>query len=661
MKLSTLIAKNFMPYRDPVTVEFPADDHQNVMLVFGDNMRGKTSLLNALRWGFYGKAMGRHSRPIPLQKLVNRDGARMDDWDVEVFLKFEANGREYELRRTATRRSHVATPSRPEDFIVATHLTRDGVVIAGDQVEAEINNFAPEQVARFFLFDGELLGEYEELLIEGSEQGRQIKEAIEQVLGVPALTNGRAELGAILKAATKKQTQEMAHVKGLERSAANMSSLTTRLESQEKDLTGLQEKIAKTRDERISLEDDLEQAASLLAHKANLDAAQKSAEEATDTLRHKRQERHGILSSAWRDMLDAKLDARRKVLRDRQKQSEELLKKSIRLEDKIQDIGSALDQKECPTCSQPFPEEDREKLGTQLGLLESKYKKLLVESSDLPDGASELALLDEIRGINAQDRIKEIDRDIRAAEVKLQRAENDIERAHENIAGHDTAELARKRVLLQEKLKEEGRLTEAIKQGEKEIAKTNDELAVARKSIEGLAGAGSQRSTIKARLVGDVESCFAASVERLRDKLRERVQELASNSFKEMTTQQSYRGLEINENYGLSIIDSVGQPVSIRSAGAEQVVALSLIDGLNRTGRSIGPVVMDTPFGRLDPHHRDNILRYLPTVTSQFVLLVHGGEIRPETDLTSIKSKIGASYRIKEISENQSTVERISL
>jgi len=128
-----------------------------------------------------------------------------------------------------------------------------------------------------------------------------------------------------------------------------------------------------------------------------------------------------------------------------------------------------------------------------------------------------------------------------------------------------------------------------------------------------------------------------------------------------MTTQKSYRGLEINENYGLSIIDSAGHPVSIRSAGAEQVVALSLIDGLNRTGRSIGPVVMDTPFGRLDPHHRDNILRYLPTVTSQFVLLVHGGEIRPETDLASIKAKIGASYWINEISENQSSVERVSL
>src|SRR5688572_13626261 len=124
-----------------------------------------------------------------------------------------------------------------------------------------------------------------------------------------------------------------------------------------------------------------------------------------------------------------------------------------------------------------------------------------------------------------------------------------------------------------------------------------------------------------------------------------------------MTTQKSYRGLEINSNYGLSIVDSTGRPVSIRSAGAEQVVALSLIDGLNRTGRAIGPVVMDTPFGRLDLEHRDRVLSYLPTVASQFVILVHSGEIRNDTDLESIKERIGSIYEIVEVNQRHSRIE----
>ena len=299
MRLHQLIATNFMPYRETITVDFPTEDHRNVMVVFGDNMRGKTSLMNALRWGFYGRALGRHSREIALHEIVNKDGARIDDWHVDVFVKFDANGHQYELRRTADRRAHVATPSRKEDFIVATHLSKDGIVIAGDQIEAEINLFAPEQVARFFLFDGELLGEYEELLIEGSEQGRLIKEAIEEVLGVPALTNGRAELGAMLKSATKKQSQEIAHIAGLERSAENMTKLTIRLDSQDADLAKLQAKLAQTRADRAVLEDDLEQAATVLAWKATLDAAREAASGFDATLKRKRGERHGLLALAW--------------------------------------------------------------------------------------------------------------------------------------------------------------------------------------------------------------------------------------------------------------------------------------------------------------------------------------------------------------------------
>jgi len=106
---------------------------------------------------------------------------------------------------------------------------------------------------------------------------------------------------------------------------------------------------------------------------------------------------------------------------------------------------------------------------------------------------------------------------------------------------------------------------------------------------------------------------------------------------------------------------AVGRKVSLRSAGVEQVVALSLIDGLNRTGRVVGPIVVNTPFGRLDLHDRDNILTYPPNVASQFVLLVHGGEIRPEADLASIKATIGAIYEIKELSETQSRLEWATL
>ena len=55
----------------------------------------------------------------------------------------------------------------------------------------------PEQISRFFLFDGELLQEYEDLLRDESAMGRQISDAIERILGLPVLTDSRATLANV--------------------------------------------------------------------------------------------------------------------------------------------------------------------------------------------------------------------------------------------------------------------------------------------------------------------------------------------------------------------------------------------------------------------------------------------------------------------------------
>ena len=72
MILHSLKATNFMPYRCKMSITFPTDADKNVMLVFGDNMRGKTSLLNALRWAFYGKAINRAKGTYDEFVLINK-------------------------------------------------------------------------------------------------------------------------------------------------------------------------------------------------------------------------------------------------------------------------------------------------------------------------------------------------------------------------------------------------------------------------------------------------------------------------------------------------------------------------------------------------------------------------------------------------------------
>ena len=658
MKLTRLTMRNFMPYKGQTIIEFPTDDFRNVMLIFGDNMRGKTSILNALRWGFYDRAIGRHSSVIPLHELPNKDAALEGDWTVEVRIQFEANGDQYDLRRRAEKKIIVATPQRPEDFQTSIYLQRNGVPVPGDLVEADINQIAPQQVSRFFLFDGELLSEYEMLLVEGSDQGRQIKEAIEQVLGVPALIHGRDELATLLKLARKTQQQDLQRMAGLEQHAARLAELNSRLDSFERDLRDIQRKLEGTRAERVGLDDRIEAAQSIFLASSKLTVLLDRQKQVLDYRDKKTSERLDLLGHAWRDLIEIKASVRRQQLEERRNLLTREVKDQGGLEMRITQLGRLLDTRECPTCKQTLSEERRGAIGSDLGHLQGEFKKFQDVTVSLQSVSAQIDALNRIRGINARDRIAQVDADLLGHEVELTKLENDIARLRDEIAGHDTAEVARIRSLRDSLLQEEANLQKDINARRSDIEKVKGDLAVAQRTIEGLTQTRSQRSSIRATVITQLEGAFGASIERLRDRLRKTVEGRSTEAFLKMTTQKSYSALEINDNYGLSIIDERGGKVTVRSAGAEQVVALSLIDGLNRTGRSAGPIIMDTPFGRLDLKHRDNILKYLPSVTSQFVLLVHSGEIRPETDLDALSARIGAVYNIREIGPRHSVVER---
>ena len=647
MKLISLSMKNFMPYKGEQEIAFPQDSSRNVMVIFGDNMRGKTSLLNAVRWVFYGRALGRHLREIELHHLINSEAALEGDWEMEVSVKFKADGHGYDLRRRSTKKALVATPSKPEDFDSIVALLKDGLAVNGNLIEAEINKFVPEQVSRFFLFDGELLQEYEALLIEGSEQGKNIKVAIEQVLGVPALIHGRDESSALLRKAQKQQSQDLAHVAGMERQAEQQANLQAKQDAFEKDFSSLREKLAETKVERTGLDDELEKTEAVQLAKARLDALGKRQRDIVESLKTKQEEKLELLGKAWKDLLQPKLKAKREYLREEQQRVTSLIGKRSSLDTRIETIRRLLATNTCPTCEQSIGEERKAIAGNELGTLEGEIRYLAVDQNALTSVSAEMNAIDKLIVAPVGPVIRRIEVEVRKLDVELIKAENDIETLNEEIKGFDTAEVARKRALRDQILKNESILEREIQETQTNIEKVKKDLAIVAKTIQGMPQARAQRSTAAVNFLIKLEKVFSESIERLRDNLRHHVEAKATDAFLQMTTQKAYRGLSINKSYGLTILDEHGRPVSLRSAGAEQVVALSLIDGLSRTGRAAGPVVMDTPFGRLDLKHRDNILRYLPTVAGQLVLLVHEGEIRKDTDLVPIAPRIGAAYEIR--------------
>ena len=98
----------------------------------------------------------------------------------------------------------------------------------------------------------------------------------------------------------------------------------------------------------------------------------------------------------------------------------------------------------------------------------------------------------------------------------------------------------------------------------------------------------------------------------------------------------------------VSILDSEGNdvPKESFSTGEKQIYISCLIKAILKEAIQDFPIFIDTPLGRLDHEHIENILKdYYPELSSQVVLLATNNEITPRR-FNSISAKVAKSYLI---------------
>ena len=81
--------------------------------------------------------------------------------------------------------------------------------------------------------------------------------------------------------------------------------------------------------------------------------------------------------------------------------------------------------------------------------------------------------------------------------------------------------------------------------------------------------------------------------------------------------------------------------------------------GLKKATGISGPLLIDTPFARVDIEHRKAMLQCYSEMTDQVILLVHGGEMKEGGELEqSVSQHIGARYLISKTTDTASYLER---
>jgi len=444
MKLISLTIRNFMPYKGDQEIAFPVHGQRNVVVIHGDNMRGKTSLLNAIRWALYGQALDRHLNPIPENLLLNKDAAKEGDFDVEVKLQLEHEGAQYEIVRTLKRKPLVHNPTDKDHFTHERMIRRTGAPVPDEQFEHEVNRILPRSVARFSLFDGELLQEYEKLVAEASaEESHKIKEAIEMALGVPTLINGRDHLRLLLQRAQNQFRREgekdSQHAKLIQETVEDLEHATAECDKLDRLFKG-------STAERDTLAEELSQVERAESVKAKIEENRSQQRGVTDARNRASARRAELSSEAWRALIATG------VARRKQELEGQLVREQTRIEDEVQQRVErqlkmvSLRSGVCALCGDKMTDNARHALehgGITESLSTSATTSLM--DSGVASAVQQLGKLRALHDDGVGDEIVQAERELDRAAIEINRLKLRERDLLSQIPGVDLADIGRKR------------------------------------------------------------------------------------------------------------------------------------------------------------------------------------------------------------------------
>jgi DNA sulfur modification protein DndD len=638
--LKRLEVDGFGPFASRQEIEFATEP--GVTVVYGENMRGKTSLLNAIRYAFFGVAYQRGARPRRLGTLVNRDNAAEGRHEFSVSLKFDHDGHAYELVRECT--STVSEPRSDADYHQEVLLRRGSAALGPQEREHALKVVFPAEISRFFLFDGELLQEYEELLINESEAGKKISEAIERILGVPVLKRARAHLTMLSERAEGQAAREASRHQATQAVGNALQNATTLREEHRREMARKQQDLQSLTDQRVNIEEMLKSQQRYSSILEERDATSARLEEIRLELRQRSVELQKAMSGAWRSVLGQTVREARVAA-----QAELQVEFDQRL---IFLRRQAIQSSHCAVCDQTLSRDLVIRLQTTVA-----HAELPDDIGSISPAMVKLADLAKFQELDNSGEIRQLARRLNELQHDQVVARERLDDLNARLVDADQESIRQSHASFAEILARIAIVKQGIDSEAGEIERYDQNIQRLRKTLEASSTPDLVATQVRASTLRESAEVFGAAIERYKSDLRSRVEATASTLFREMTTEkQDYASLSINESYGLTIVHRDGRSEVARSAGAEHVVALALMGALQRNSPLRGPIVMDSPFGRLDDNHTSNVVKALPSMADQVVLLVYEAEVGRDRMRELLGDSLRREYELSRISARRTQI-----
>lgn len=662
LQFTGMTIENFGPFKGTQEVEF--SNEAGVTIIWGNNGRGKTTLLNIIRYALFGKYQNRRGGDVELSSLVNIEAKKDNVYDFKVVLKMINDGVVYELTRQYSLRKNVVVPRTNDDYEERIFLKKNNSILSPDQRDHELNMIMPQEVSRFFLFDGELLEEYEELLMEDTSTGATIKNSIEQILGVPVLTHGASDTAAIFEEYRTAKNKIAQSNEKTRKIAAQMQVLEAEKVEHQSEIERLQNDLLIETNKR----DKLENAAKQSEHISDL---LKKLEDIDGTIKEKEALKEATKAQivvatgeAWKGLISSRVE---KIIATIDTQLSVLQEKDNAHKvacNFIEDMKKAANNHHCHLCDQDISAEKLDALIKKIASTDNEYGGLSdAERERFQDLQMRRATLSKIKGDSKKEVLDIYETQLAALDVEIDDANRKKKEIRAELELH--GDIGTLSVDARANARNLADCLKKIDNDKDGISKERKKLDEAKNGLisleENLNRQATDSETIKAKrkveLCEEIANIFEEGIAAYRDKLKKDVERDATELFVQISNDKDYTKLQINDNYGLYMVHKDGQIVPLRSAGFEHVVALSLIGALHKNAPLRGPIIMDSPFGRLDPDHKSNITKTLPQMSDQIILLAYTHEINEQYARETLGTKLKKEYRLQKYSSFNTQIE----
>ncbi len=624
MLFTELVLQNFGPYAGKNIINLRSErdnETRPIILIGGMNGGGKTTLMDAIRLALYGQRAQCSTRNNLsyndfLVQAINNQTNLGEETRIELAFEHFIDDQWKELRIV---RRWNKQPKDGKDTLGILDTDWPDKALA-DTWDEYIETLLPLGISNLFLFDGEQVKE----LAEQETPPASVIEAIQSLLGLELVEILTVDLEVLVSRKRKKLASQY-QLKTIEEIESKLNHYHQELEKAQQDFSSVNnqlkraQKKAKEASERFRIE-----GGKIAAESSSL---RKTIDELKDKIQQQRDEMVNLAANSLplglitpllthaKEQCEAEVKQQqatiaKTVLQQRDQKLIDYLETLKLTQDKLLKIQKFLEQE-----YKRINQNSQLNISCYLGVSEEELTQLnTVLNHQLPlqldNTQKQIEILQKLE-IDLDNNERKLQ--VAASPEDYQKLSDALTNAQKEVATYQTEyNMAEKRIREAEK---------AIQMTKKDLKSYTDE-AIDKQNNEHIIDATAK-----------VQNTLQLFKERLTLKKLNKLEGEVTECFRYLLHKSDlvHRVAIDTHSFSLSLYDPNGNtvPKNRLSAGEKQLLSIAFLWGLARvSGRNL-PIAIDTPLGRLDSSHRNNLVeRYFPTASHQVILLSTDTEIR---------------------------------